>query len=117
MPILQSARAALPPEPTARRCGQTGRVAYSFELPSPRPRPDEASASPVGGDRLDGVRARRLRRPRRRGHAEADDEIEVQPDQREDRARDQEHVDRVETRQRLRADLSTALEERADEGP
>src|SRR5262245_20314365 len=55
------------------------------------------------------ARARRVLRPRRRGHAEADHEVEVQRDQRDQPARDDEHVDRVEARQRVRVDRGASL--------
>src|ERR1700687_3017923 len=42
-----------------------------------------------------------LARPRRRGRAEAEDEPHVDEDEREDPARDDQHVQRVEARERL----------------
>src|SRR5947208_14464494 len=53
----------------------------------------------------------RFLRPRRRGHAEPHDEVEVQADQAEDRTRKQEHVDRVEADERRGPDLGAAAEE------
>src|SRR4051812_23602122 len=61
----------------------------------PRARLDESGARAVRAGavlRVGRPAAGRVLRPRRRGDAEADDEVEVQPDQRRDRAREQQHV-------------------------
>ena len=67
-----------------------------------------------------GDRCRDLRllgpQPGRRGGAELDDEVEVGADQGDDRARDEQHVDRVEARQRGRAELSAGAEEVGEVG-
>ena len=81
---------------------------YSPSEP-PRPAgPDEALSAARWRRRLVALAPGGVVRPRRRGDAEADDEIEVQADQREDRARDHEHVQRVELAQRVGADLGAA---------
>src|SRR4051812_13058825 len=67
------------------------------------------------GRRLDRPGACRMLRPRRRGDAEAHDEVEVQTDQREDRARQEQHVYRVEAAQRVGVDVRAALEELREE--
>src|SRR5437588_11774164 len=55
--------------------------------------------------------------PGRRGGSELGDQVEVGADQRDDRAGDQEHVDRVEARQRGGAELRTGAEEVGQERP
>src|ERR1051325_6184384 len=69
-----------------------------------RPRRHQTGAAAVGGDGLERPGAGGLRRPRRRCDAEPDDEVQVQADQREDPARDEQHVDRVEARQGVGVD-------------
>src|SRR3954471_14194973 len=50
-------------------------------------------------------------RPRRGGDTEAHDEVQVQPDERGYRPRNQQHVDRVEARQCVAVDVRPALQE------
>ncbi len=61
--------------------------------------------------------ARCLLRPGRRRDAEPDDEVKMEPDQRDDRARDHEHMNRVEPRQGVRVDVGAPLQELRDERP
>ena len=70
-----------------------------------------AAPAPVRGRLVERAGSGRFLRPRRRRDAEPDDEIEVQPDQGDDRARKQQHVQRVEARQRVAVDVGPALEE------
>ena len=69
--------------------------------PSARPRSRPAASSDHGGER----------------DAEPDHEVEVEPDQREERTGDHEHVQRVELAQRIGGDLGAAGEELRQERP
>src|SRR5664280_1045569 len=55
--------------------------------------------------------------PRGRGRAELGDQVQVRADQRRDRAGHEQHVDRVEARERRRAEFRAAAQEVAEVGP
>src|SRR6185437_8417209 len=66
-------------------------------------RPGSVGPRAVGGRRKRAETGGRLR-PRRRGHAQADHQVEVQRDQASYGGREDEHVDRVEAADRVRVD-------------
>src|SRR5918911_1342729 len=75
-------------------------------------RTDESASG--GRRRLLAVAPGRLGRPRRRGDAEADDEVEVEGDQPDDRPGQEQNVQRVEAAERVAADLRAAAQERRE---
>src|SRR5215510_9397520 len=82
---------------TRRRSTTRGLATIASARARPR-HADAAAVTPVAVERPEaGCRLR----PRRRRDAEAHDEVQVQADQRRDRAGKQQHVDRVEPRQRV----------------
>src|SRR5207247_646902 len=85
--------------------------------PSPRPRLHEADAAGLGLLLLDPGGARGLLRPWRRGDAEPHDEVEVEPDQGDDRARNHQHVDRIEAGESVGTDLGPAPYDLREERP